>query len=210
MQHAHQQEPTAAALAHTPAPPTAPDEGEITALSPRRSVAGRSVVVRALEAVSFHVARVTALLSLLLTIVMICCLLVQVFFRYVVGDPLAWTDEAAIFMFAWTTLLLASIGVRDRTHVRFTFLVDILPSRVVEVLDLAMMALIAAFGVVFITTGQELVDLVWDNLSPAVHYPLQYLYIAIPIVGGLFVLHAVTNLLIGPLRPSAAVSGAKP
>jgi len=93
--------------------------------------------------------------------------------------------------------------VRERTHVRFTFVIELVPRQVAGLLDLATMVLIAGFGFVFITTGQELVDLVWGNLSPAVHYPVQYLYISIPIVGALFMLHAGTNLLIGVPRPAA-------
>ena len=72
------------------------------------------------------------------------------------------------------------------------------------VLDLVMMVLIAGFWFVFITAGGELVQLVWGNLSPAVHYPVQWLYIAIPTVGVLFILHAVTNLLIGFPREAGA------
>jgi len=208
MQTSHQQDPAAAALAHTPEASAhrtaAPGDGEISAVSLRRPVSGRNALVRGAEALSYHVARATALLSLLMAVAMIGCLLLQVFFRYALNDPLAWTDEAAIFCFAWTTLLLASIGVRERTHVRFTFVIEIIPQRLAGVLDLVMMALITAFGVVFIFTGQELVELVWDNLSPAVHYPLQYLYLSIPIVGALFVLHAGTNVLIGVPRPAAA------
>jgi TRAP-type C4-dicarboxylate transport system permease small subunit len=205
MQSQHHQDPAAAALAHTPeasVDPTEPPggDGEILAAPRRRPVTGRNAVVRAAEALSYHVARATALLSLLMALTMIASLLVQVFFRYVLNDPLAWTDEAAIFCFAWTTLLLASIGVRERTHVRFTFVVDLVPRGVAAMLDLVIMVLIAVFGVIFITTGQELVDLVWGNLSPAVHYPVQYLYLSIPIVGALFILHAGTNLLIGVPR----------
>lgn len=209
MQAQHHQDPAAAALAHTPEASAHPGEppggdGEIIAAPLLRPLAGRSLPVRALERLSYHVARVTALLALLFTVAMISCLLLQVFFRYVLDDPLAWTDEAAIFLFAWTTLLLASIGVRERTHIRFTFLLDSLPRGFVAVLDRATMLLILGFGLIFITTGRELVDLVWNNLSPAVHYPLQYLYISLPVVGALFVLHAGTNVVLGlPRRPAA-------
>jgi TRAP-type C4-dicarboxylate transport system permease small subunit len=212
MQKQHHQDPAAAALAHTPEAsmdPTEPTggDGEILAAPRRRPVAGRNALVRAAEALSYHVARVTALLSLLLALAMIGCLLLQVFFRYVLDAPLPWTDEAAIFCFAWTTLLLATIGVRERTHVRFSFIIEHLPHGAAGVLDLVIMVLIAAFGAIFISTGQELVELVWDNLSPAVHYPVQYLFFAIPIVGALFILHAVTNLLIGfPRQPAAGAT----
>jgi TRAP-type C4-dicarboxylate transport system permease small subunit len=167
----------------------------------RRPLAGRALPVRLLEELSYRVAQATALLALLLTLCVIGALLLQVFFRYVLDEPLAWTDEAAIFFFAWLMLLLATIGVRERTHVRFTFIVNALPRRLAGAIDILIMLLITAFGAVLVTTGQDLLDLVWGNLSPAVHYPLQALYVSLPIVGALLVLHAVTNLAIGPAMP---------
>lgn len=196
------QDPVAAAAGKTPAAAvkSTAEEAEpgILAAPRRRALPGRSLPVRLLEEVSYRVAWVTAGLALLLTICVIGSLLLQVFFRYVLDAPLAWTDEAAIFFFAWLMLLLATIGVRERTHVRFTFIINSLPKVLFGLLDMLIMALITAFGVILVMTGSELLDLVWGNLSPAVHYPLQALYVVLPIVGGLIVLHGATNLLIGP------------
>jgi TRAP-type C4-dicarboxylate transport system permease small subunit len=116
---------------------------------------------------------------------------------------LAWTDETAIFLFAWSTLLLASVAVRERIHVRFTVVANALPARLYEILDKMIMVLIAGFGIALIVVSQDLVELVWGNLSPALHYPLQLLYIAIPIQGALIAIHAVTNVFIGPSVPLA-------
>jgi len=94
MQSPHHQDPAAAALAHTPEASADPAElpggdGEIFAAPRRRPVAGRNVLVRVAEAASYHVARATALVSLLMALAMIGCLLLQVFFRYALNDPLA-------------------------------------------------------------------------------------------------------------------------
>lgn len=168
-----------------------------SALPQARPLEGRSFLVCLVERLSYHVARATVVLSLLLAAGMIFCLLLQVFFRYLLDSPLSWTDEAAIFCFAWTMLLLASVCVREHVHVRFSFLADLLPPRLGGLLDRAIILLIAAFGIVLVTAGQELVDLVWGNLSPAVHYPLQALYLALPVQGALIVLHAAANFLTG-------------
>src|SRR5690606_21730634 len=124
---------------------------------------------------------------------------------YALNQPLAWTDEAAIFLFAWIMLLLASVAVRERIHVRFTFLVELLPRPLARALDVLTMLLIVGFGCLLFTTGQELVDLVWGSLSPAVHYPLQLLYVSMPVQGVLLVLHAGTNLLVGPVAERGAL-----
>ncbi len=186
--------------------PQDPGHNETTILAGprRRPLAGRNGLVIGAEELSFRVAQLTALLALLLTFAVVGSLLLQVFFRYVLDEPLAWTDELAIFFFAWLMLLLATLGVRERSHVRFTFIVNSLPARVSGVLDIVITLMILGFGVVMVTTGAELLELVWGNLSPAVHYPLQALYFVLPVAGGLMVLHAATNLLIGPAVAGSA------
>lgn len=173
------------------------EEGFIQSMPRRRALPGRSAVVRGAEWLSYQLALLTTGLAFLLALAVIGCLLLQVFFRYALNSPLAWTDEAATFFFAWLMLLLASICVRERSHVRFTFIFNRLPHNVAAVLDGLIMVLIAAFGVALVITGRGIVDLVWNNLSPAVHYPLQTLYVAVPLQGILLVVHAVANLAIG-------------
>jgi len=184
---------------------TAPahEQSFILSMPLRRDLPGRGAVVRGAEQLSYRLALLTTGLAFLLALMVIGCLLLQVFFRYVLNAPLAWTDEAAIFFFAWLMLLLASIGVRERTHVRFTFVINMLPHRAGDALDAIIMVLIALFGVALIVTGRDIVELVWGNLSPAVHYPLQILYFALPLQGALLIVHALTNLLIG--APARAV-----
>lgn len=183
------------------------EEGFIQSMPRRRALPGRSAAVRGAEWLSYHLALITTGLGLLLALAVIGCLLLQVFFRYALDNPLAWTDEAAIFFFAWLMLLLASICVRERSHVRFTFLINRLPRRVAATLDALIMVLIAAFGVALLITGRDIVELVWGNLSPAVHYPLQALYVALPLQGILLIVHALTNLAIG--SPAAAAAPVK-
>ena len=59
---------------------------------------------------------------------MIGSLLLGVFYRYVLGDALVWSDEVAALAFTWTVFLFASALVRTGGHVRVTLLVDSLPA----------------------------------------------------------------------------------
>lgn len=174
-------------------------EGDTIPAIPRlRPVAGRCVFVRWAEYLSYVVALVTAVIAFVMSVGLIGCILIQVFWRYILNAPSSWTDEMAIFLFAWSTLLFASVAVRERIHVRFGVLANALPSTVAKILDRATMILIAGFGLVLIYLGNDILDLVWGDLSPAIHYPLQLLYIAIPIQGALMAVHAMANVFIGP------------
>ncbi len=170
-----------------------------------RPVEGRAFVVRWIEYLSYAIAWLTSIVGFILSVGIFVCILVQIFFRYVLNAPLAWTDETAIFLFAWTMLLFASLNVRDRTHVRFSIIIKALPKSVSQPLDAAIMILIAIFGTGLIYVSGELIDLVWGNLSPAVNYPLQALYIAVPVHGVFVVIHALANIL---LKPAASIKEA--
>jgi TRAP-type C4-dicarboxylate transport system permease small subunit len=163
----------------------------------RRIPGGFAVLIWA-EYVSFVLAWFTAVVALVMAIGIILCILVQIFFRYMLNAPLAWTDETAVFLFAWSMLLLATIGVRERIHVRFGVLANAMPARISMILDRSVMAMIALFGAALIYISGDMLELVWGNFSPAVHYPLQALYIAVPVQGFLILVHALTNVFIGP------------
>jgi len=170
---------------------------------PPRTAVRASPLARGAEAVSAVVGRITAVVATALGACLLFCLLLQVVARYVFNAPLAWTDELSILLFVWTLMLVASLGVREGFHVRIEFVFNLLPRPLRGLLDAAFNLAIAGFGGVLAISGRELLDLVWNNTSPAIQYPLQALYIAIPVSGSLIALHAVCRLLgAGPREPS--------
>ena len=172
-----------------------------SAAPPRRATpepGALAAVSATAERLSAICARLTELASLVLTGGFLFCLVLQIVARYVFNAPLSWTEEMAVFLFVWTMLLLASLGVRQRFHVRLEFLAPLLPSDAWRAaLDTLLTAAIAVFGVIMTVTGWQLVDLVWGNTSAAIQYPMQALYFAGPISGLLIVVHALAILLAG-------------
>jgi TRAP-type C4-dicarboxylate transport system permease small subunit len=70
-------------------------------------------------------------------------------------------------------------------------------------LELAITVLILVFGAAMVTTGSQMAELVWNNTSAAMHYPVQALYLAVPVAGGLIIVHAWAQIvarLMGKLR----------
>ena len=178
---------------HLPRPSA--DRGAAPALSALGSLAAGA------ERLSALCARLTVLLSIGLTAGFLFCLVLQIVARYVFNAPLSWTEEAAVFLFVWAMLLLASVGVRERFHVRLEFLSAWLPSDAWRTgLEAVLTAGITVFGGVMALTGWQLVDLVWNNTSAAIQYPVQALYLAAPASGVLIVVHGVADLLNGCRR----------
>lgn len=72
---------------------------------------------------------------------MVVIILVQVFFRYVLGNALAWPDEAARFLMLWMTGLMAPTAYRRGGFVSIDMIVQMLPRRITSLVTLTMLVL---------------------------------------------------------------------
>jgi TRAP-type C4-dicarboxylate transport system permease small subunit len=72
---------------------------------------------------------------------MVLIILAQVFFRYVLGNALAWPEEAARFLMLWATGLMIPTAYRRGGFVSVEMLVSFLPRIVGRLLGLVLLAL---------------------------------------------------------------------
>ena len=107
----------------------------------------------------------------------------QIFSRYTALIPsYIWTGEMARFLFIWTIMIGAMIGIRESTH----FEVDVwprLPPRgeaLVRMLG-RLGVLVAAF--VFVWAGIEFTKFAWHRISELAEMPLWLIHIAWPVTG---------------------------
>jgi len=122
----------------------------------------------------------------------------QVFTRYVLEDPSAYTGELARFLLIWIGLLGASYAVGGRLHLA----IDLLPGRLKggrrHVLGIVIDGLVLLFALaVMVFGGLSLVSLtlMLEQTSAALRIPLGYVYLALP-VSGLLVMFYATLFLI--------------
>ena len=72
---------------------------------------------------------------------MVIMILLQVFFRYVLNDALAWPDEGARFCMLWMTGLMAPVAMRTGGFVAIDMLPRALPNRLAQMLTLFLLSL---------------------------------------------------------------------
>jgi TRAP-type transport system small permease protein len=107
----------------------------------------------------------------------------QIFSRYTALIPsYIWTEEMARFLFIWTIMIGAMIGVRDSTH----FEVDVLPqlSRRGEAVArlLGRLGVLAA-ALVFAWAGIQFTKFAWNRTSELAELPLWLIHMAWPVTG---------------------------
>jgi len=94
--------------------------------------------VQAFNEVALRIGRGVAILAIAL---MVVAILVQVFFRYALNNPLPWPDEAARFAMLWMTGLIAPRAYRHGGFVAIDTAQRAMPERSAAVLSLALLAM---------------------------------------------------------------------
>src|SRR6202011_5593960 len=95
------------------------------------------------RAIDHAIGMVVEPLAALLVIVEICILSAGVFTRYVLGNPLVWSDELATIVFLWLAMLGAVVAYRRGEHIALSVLVRRSSARVRAVLE-AIASVVAA------------------------------------------------------------------
>ena len=87
----------------------------------------------------------------LLTIVAI--VFYQVFGRYVLNASPTWTENLALVLILYVTLIGAAVGVRDAGHIGMESLLVLLPEGPRSKIELLIHALVALFGAAMVYNG---------------------------------------------------------
>lgn len=126
------------------------------------------------------------LLSLLLMVsvaILVIPVALQIFSRFTHLIPhYIWTEEMARFLFIWTIMIGAMIGVRERGH----FEVDLWPrlgAKAEAGVRLLVAGAMLAFAMVFVWSGIEFTRFAWFRTSELADLPLWLIHIAWPITG---------------------------
>jgi len=105
-----------------------------------------------------------------------------------------WTEEMARFLFIWTIMIGAMVGIRESQH----FEVDVWPdlSRRSE----AMVRILARLGVlamawVFVWAGLEFTRFAWNRTSELADLPLWLIHVAWPVAGVTWIVFAGEQIL---------------
>jgi TRAP-type C4-dicarboxylate transport system permease small subunit len=105
----------------------------------------------------------------------------QIFSRYTALIPsYIWTEEMARFLFIWTIMIGAMIGVRESTH----FEVDVWPK--LPPRGEALVRMLGRLGVlvaalVFVSAGIEFTKFAWHRISELAELPLWLIHLAWPL-----------------------------
>ncbi len=103
----------------------------------------------ALDRLSIFIGRVTMMLIILLTMVM----LYEVVLRYVFEAPTLWANEMSLWLAGFVFLTAGLYAMQQRSHIRIFLLYDVMPRWVQRLFDCISTALIVVFAFALIYGG---------------------------------------------------------
>lgn len=102
--------------------------------------------------------------------------IVQIFFRYVIGDPLRWSEEFTMIAFIWTVFWVAAFVVPIREHVSFDVVYDTVSPEMQRAFAIfSMVMVVVAFGILIPYTVEYL-DFLTRKKSPVMRLPMHWIY----------------------------------
>ncbi len=120
-------------------------------------------------------------LVILCVIAMVIVIFMQVIFRFILNDPLSWSEELARYLFVWITFLGAAICARDRGHIGMDYVVSKFPVKVQKIIEHFGLALMVVISLTIAISSIETVVSNFGQVSPALRLNMGLIYSAIPI-----------------------------
>ena len=114
----------------------------------------------------------------------------QIFSRYTDLIPsYIWTEEMARFMFIWTIMIGAMVGIRESQHFEVDVWPDLSRRSEAAVRILARLGILA-MAVVFVWAGLEFTRFAWNRTSELADLPLWLIHVAWPVAGVTWIVFA--------------------
>jgi TRAP-type C4-dicarboxylate transport system permease small subunit len=129
-----------------------------------------------------------------------------VFSRYVLGEQGRWTEELAIYLLVWVSLLGAALVFRERGHLGVDYFVnklDVSARKLSAYVAEGAIILFATFVLVFGGGVMVIETLRSGQVTPAMGWPVGYLYLVVPLSGLFIVAFSCEHLISGRVARDA-------
>jgi len=104
----------------------------------------------------------------------------QVVFRYLLDNPLSWSEELARWLFVWSIFLGCALLIGQHKHMRMEFLVSRVSQENIQKLNLLSQVVMAAACLAMLIHGLDFCSRVTGS-SGSLEWPSKYLYMAVPV-----------------------------
>ena len=128
-------------------------------------------------------------------IVMVALTCWQVFTRYVLKNPSTWSEELVSYLFAWMSLLGASIVTSESGHMNIPVLVDRLNSQMRSYMRIVHELIALLFSLaILVYGGWQISRLAMGQMTSSLGVPVGIFYFVMPLCGVLNIIYTIINI----------------
>nr|WP_106780713.1 TRAP transporter small permease [Lysinibacillus timonensis] len=119
----------------------------------------------------------------------------QVFTRFVLNDPSAFSEELAKYCFVWLVLFGSAFVFGEYGHMRIEFIQEKFPTKFKLLVQIFIeLSVIIFSALVLLSGGLAITKLAWTQMSAALQIPVGYLYAAMPVSGIFIIFYCIYNI----------------
>ena len=148
------------------------------------------------ERLSTIVEKVTSVPCVLLGGVMVAVVISGVFARYLLKNPMSWTEEVARFLMNWMALLGSSIVTRHRAHLGLLYFVQKFPMSLQRLTKLLMDILIMVFLYLLTVEGYQMAVAAAEQIEPTTGITMNYILACVPLAGLLMMIQLALQMVV--------------
>jgi TRAP-type C4-dicarboxylate transport system permease small subunit len=138
--------------------------------------------------------KVISVLGSLAILVMFSSTVIQVFFRFVLNNPLPWPEEIARYCFVWMTFIGLVMNVKSNDHYRIDFISNLLNSTTQIILDVIFNLMAVAFLLITLFGSKNLIVGNWHVLS-ANKISMDVVYLSLPLMSLIIIPQLIINTI---------------
>ena len=146
----------------------------------------------ALRKVLNRILEILAGVSFLVMVALTCW---QVFTRYILGSPSTWSEELVSYMFAWASLMGASLITGERGHMNIPIVVERMNPTLQKVLGVSGELVAFLFSlVILVYGGVKISGLAMGQMTSSLNVAVGVFYVIMPVCGVVNMIYTGLNI----------------
>jgi TRAP-type C4-dicarboxylate transport system permease small subunit len=131
----------------------------------------------------------------LLFIIFSGIMILNVIMRFIFQNALSWASELVLVLFIWFVWFAVSYAFKERSHIRVTALISLLPEKIQNILSIIVDVFILVFFLMLIKSGIDLIGhfSVQGKTSLIIKYPMWIYYLSAPVGMALSIFRIIQN-----------------
>jgi len=147
--------------------------------------------------VFFYLNHIEEIIAGILFVLMVIIINVEIFNRYFLLSPGAYSEEIAKYLFIWSVFFAMVYAVKENAHIVTNIIPDKTPIHILKIIEITSTVIFILFSVFMIYYGWVYTVKMYqfERLSEAMGAPLYYFCVSVPVGFSLVLLRLVQQLL---------------